>query len=53
MTRDEWINYGIKNGWCTDITCITHDMPIETETNKDWFENDDVCMFMLQLLDYD
>lgn len=49
MTRNEWIEHGAKQGWCTYIRCATHDGPI----NNEEYDYDDPCFFVLEILNDD
>lgn len=47
----EWINFGIDQGWCSEITCDTHEgIPMTTEEAELRYE-EDICLFMIRLWD--
>jgi hypothetical protein len=48
MTRQEWIEHGIKQGYCLPIRCLYHD---GTEETPEQLESDDPCVMILQLTD--
>lgn len=50
MTQFEWLELGMKNKWCTDVVCYSHD-PIElTEEEQDAFdEGYDDCIPIVRL----
>ena len=50
MNRLDWIDMGVKNGWCTEVRCVTHDGPTDYEK---YYEDDDICWFVLELKDDD
>ena len=53
MTLDEWLEYGIKNGFCTDQFCNTHDGgPMHKTEEIAWDRGDDPCMHMVRLGSY-
>ena len=39
----DWLNYGVDMGWCSVITCDTHEgLPMTDEEMEGWeFGNDD------------
>lgn len=46
----EWIDYGKQRGWCSAITCSTHEgIPYSEEEDKLWDEGIDPCAFVLRV----
>lgn len=46
MTLDDWLHYGIANGWCGPPVCANHD-GIPTTASED--DDEDVCLHVLRL----
>jgi hypothetical protein len=51
MTFHEWLNTGIRNGWCGPAICYTHDGLPTTEQEDQEFEQGDPCIHILRLYD--
>jgi len=52
MEIHEWIQIGIDNDWCSEVTCYTHDGPDMSEDQaKKWVEGEDHCMFITRIWD--
>lgn len=52
MNFDEWLQYGIDNGFCSEQVCETHEGVPLTETEADLMENGtDVCLHVVRLGD--
>ena len=50
MTYDEWIQYGVSQGWCGVPVCITHDGEPMTAEEEEQFENgEDPCIHMVRM----
>ena len=50
MTFEEWLEFGIKNGYCSDQFCDTHDgPPMHESEEKAWEYGGDPCMHMVRL----
>lgn len=50
MNFDEWIKYGIENGFCTQQFCMTHDSSPQHETEeRAWEEGSDPCCHVVRL----
>lgn len=50
MTLEEWIDYGIKNGWCTAPICYTHEgLPVNEREEKDFEEGFDPCVVIMRM----
>jgi len=45
LTIDEWIQYGIDKGYCSDATCVTHEgLPNTKEEEQAWEDGWDPCV---------
>ena len=54
MTFDEWLKFGIDNGYCTDQFCSTHDGgPMHESEELAWDRGDDPCLHMVRLGSYE
>jgi len=51
LTAEEWISYGIKNGWCGPPVCATHDGTPMTEDEEIEMEQYDPCVTIIRLYD--
>jgi len=50
MTFDEWIKYGIENGYCTEQHCYIHAGPPLTDREyAAWDRGTDFCVHALRL----
>jgi len=50
MTFEEWLEYGVKQGYCSEQFCDTHDGPPMHESEElVWEEGGDPCMHMVRL----
>jgi len=50
MDFDQWLKYGIDNGFCTDQFCNTHDgFPMSEAEEAEWEEGGDPCAHMVRL----
>lgn len=50
MNRDEWLQYGVDNGFCTEPFCYTHDPMPETKAEEiAWLSGDDPCVVIMRL----
>lgn len=44
MTFDEWLNFGIAQGWCSEPDCMTHNgLPNTDEEAEAWEAGLDPC----------
>ena len=51
MTFDDWMKYGIKQGWCGAPVCYTHDgLPTSPEEDEE-FEMGDPCIHIVRMYD--
>lgn len=49
MTFDEWIAYGITQGWCGPPVCYTHDgLPTSEAEQEDLWENE-LCVSVMRI----
>ena len=50
MTIDEWLAIVIKNNWCSDTVCSTHDsLPMTEEEEEAFDEGSDPCVHVVRL----
>jgi hypothetical protein len=50
MKQDEWIELGVKMGWCSPPICEPHDgMPMSEEEARQYEEGSDPCVHILRL----
>lgn len=50
MDFDEWLKYGVDNGYCTEQFCNTHDgMPMSESEEQAWEDGNDPCMHVVRL----
>jgi hypothetical protein len=57
MTREDkqqrmqdWIRYGIDNGFCTEVVCQSHDgVPLTPEEEKLVEVGEDICIFLVRI----
>lgn len=50
MTFEEWLEYGIKLGYCTPQVCQTHDsVPMTDYEEMQWEEGHDPCIHVVRL----
>jgi len=50
MTFEEWLDHGIKNGYCTEQFCNTHDGgPLTEKEMRIWDEGGDPCSHHVRL----
>lgn len=49
LTFDEWIAYGIEQGWCGPPVCYTHDgLPMSLEEDGE-FQEGDPCVHIVRM----
>ena len=47
-----WLNEGVDRGWCSAITCDTHEgVPMSEDEMVAWDMGCDSCLFILRLWD--
>lgn len=50
MKQDEWIEIGVKMGWCSPPICDPHDgMPVSEDEAMQYEEGSDPCIHVLRL----
>lgn len=48
---DQWINYGIQQGWATPPICSTHDgIPMTNQEEQAWDQGEDPCIHIIRLI---
>jgi predicted hydrocarbon binding protein len=48
----EWVNFGVKEGWCSEPVCDTHEgVPMTVEETEEWQQGNDNCLFVIRLWD--
>lgn len=49
-TFDEWITFGIKQGWCGAPVCYTHDgLPMSNSEDEMFAEGTDPCLHIVRM----
>ena len=52
MSAQEWVHEGIDKGYCSTISCETHDPDYLTEQEvADRANGDERCIFVVRILD--
>lgn len=51
LTAEQWIEYGIKQGWCGPPVCYTHDGVPTTQDEDTDFEQYDPCVTIVRMYD--
>jgi hypothetical protein len=47
---DEWVSYGMTQGWCGPAVCVPHDgVPTSVEEEDAYDEGDDPCVHIIRL----
>ena len=50
MEFEEWLQYGVENGFCTNKFCATHDeIPMHKTEERAWDEGGDPCQHVVRL----
>lgn len=50
LTFEQWLNYGINKGFCSEQFCNTHDgYPMHESEELVWEEGGDPCAHMIRL----
>ena len=50
MSFEDWFNYGVANGYCSDQFCSTHDAaPMHDTEEAEWQLGGDPCMHVVRL----
>ena len=46
----DWLDYGMKHGYCSDQFCSTHDVaPMHETEEQEWQQGGDPCMHVVRL----
>lgn len=54
MSFNEWLQYGMDKGYCSEQFCSTHDiLPLHESEEKAWEIGGDPCMNVVRLGSYD
>jgi len=52
MTFDEWLQYGLTQGWCGPSVCETHDgVPMSESEIDEYNDGGDPCIHIIRLYD--
>jgi hypothetical protein len=52
ITQHEWLRLGIEAGFCSELTCQTHDIaPMWPDEEAEWDDGTDHCLFVVRLWD--
>lgn len=51
LTFDEWMTYGIKEGWCGPPVCYTHDGLPMTDEEYESGDLDAFCIHVVRMYD--
>lgn len=47
---DEWMEFGMRKGWCGPPVCSTHDgVPMSEEEEAEWSEGHDPCAHIVRM----
>ena len=50
LTLEEWVRYGMAQGYCTDIVCDTHSgVEMTDQENEEWDEGFDPCIPVIRI----
>lgn len=50
MSFDDWVSYGIGQGWCGAPVCSTHDgVPTTADEDNAWEQGDDLCIHVIRM----
>lgn len=50
MRQDEWIELGVKMGWCSPPICEPHDgLPMSEDEAQQYEEGHDPCLHLIRL----
>lgn len=54
LTFEQWLEYGKRQGYCSDQFCNTHDgMPMHESEELAWEDGNDPCAHVVRLGSYD
>ena len=49
LNADEWLAYGIKQGFCGPLVCACHDgIPMTETEDAEWDDNGEACVFIVR-----
>jgi hypothetical protein len=49
VTQEDWIRFGIEQGFCGPPVCATHDgLPTTAEEDEAWLEDEDICQHVIR-----
>ncbi len=49
---DDWLDYGMEQGWCGPAVCETHDgVPMTEEEEDEFMDGADPCLHVIRLYD--
>lgn len=50
MNIQDWVELGVRNGWCSEVVCATHDgVPGTPEEDAEWEAGHDPCQPVVRL----
>jgi hypothetical protein len=50
MNYEEWLQFGVENGFCSAPVCCVHDgMPMHETEERAWEEGGDPCQVVVRL----
>jgi len=50
LTREQWIQFGVREGYCSAPFCDTHDgPPMADSENEVWDQGGDPCMVYIRV----
>lgn len=50
LTQDDWLQLGVKKGWCSEPVCATHaGLPSTEEEMASWDAGGDPCEYAVRL----
>lgn len=54
MDLQDWIEYGLSNGYCTPVYCDTHDGTPMTEAELElWEQGEDPCHHSVRIIGHE
>lgn len=49
VDRNQWLQYGIDNGFCSPLVCACHDgIPMTADEDQDWNDDGETCVFIVR-----
>lgn len=50
ISFEQWISYGIDQGWCGPPVCYTHDgLPMSNDEEEEFSDGDDPCIHVIRM----